>query len=239
MAGFALPKLRWLLVGAAAAGIWASTQEPPKREHWRKQREAESAQVEKKQAPKPAAQAARAPRPSEIVTASIPKPKKPSPRPETMRTTEKVRLRKEASTSSEVVAMLKGGMVVTASSTDGKWRRVSVDNLVGWVHTDYLAVAKPSAQIAVAKPDPGVAEIPRPQEAVASQRDARGVSQPQIVPASVVPVQPADKSLWGAMRPARAPQEGDCQCPYDLMLNGDQCGDRSAYAKGKGGECYF
>jgi hypothetical protein len=241
MAGFALPKLRWLLVGAAAAGIWASTQEPPKREHWRKQRETESAQIEKKQVPKPSAQAARAPRPSEIVTASIPKPKKPSPRPETMRTTEKVRLRKEASTSSEVVAMLKGGMVVTATSTDGKWRRVSVDNMVGWVHTDYLAVAKPSAQIAVAKPDPGVAEIPRPQEAVAArpQQDVAEMSEPRIVPASIAPVKPVDKSLWGAMRPARAPQEGDCQCPYDLMLNGNQCGDRSAYAKGKGGECYF
>jgi uncharacterized protein YgiM (DUF1202 family) len=232
MAGFALPKLRWLLVGAAAAGIWASTQEPPKRDHWRKQRETESAQVERKQVPKPGAKTTRAPRPSEMVTASIPKPQKPSPKPETMRTTEKVRLRKEATTSSDVIAILKGGMVVTATSTDGKWRKVSVDSLVGWVHMDYLA-ATPNAQISVAKPDPGVVEIPRPQESVA------GKSEPQIVPASVAPVQPVEKSLWGAMRPARAPQEGDCQCPYDLMLNGNQCGDRSAYAKGKGGECFF
>ena len=175
-----LPKLRWLLVGAAAAGIWASTQEPPKREHWRKQRESEFAQVEKKQAPKPAASAARPPSPSEIVTASIPKPQKPSLRPETMRTTEKVRLRKEASTSSDVVAMLKGGLTVTATSTDGKWRKVSVDDMVGWVHTDYLAASKPTGQLAIAKPDPGITEIPRPQEAVAPrQRDVAEMSDPR------------------------------------------------------------
>jgi hypothetical protein len=175
------------------------------------------------------------------VTASIPKPHKASPKPEILRTTEKVRLRKEPSTSSDVVAMLKGGMAVRATSTDGKWRKVSADNLVGWVHSDYLAGANPQMQAGVAKPDPGVATIPRPQEAVAPrpQQDVAEMSEPRIVPASVAPVQPVEKSLWGAMRPARAPQEGDCQCPYDLMLNGNQCGDRSAYAKGKGGECYF
>jgi len=31
------------------------------------------------------------------------------------------------------------------------------------------------------------------------------------------------------MRPARAPQGGDCQCPYDLMLDGSQCGEHSGY----------
>ena len=51
---------------------------------------------------------------------------------------------------------------------------------------------------------------------------------------------PSDKSVWGALRPARPPQGGDCQCPYDLMLSGQQCGERSAYAKGRAGaECYF
>ena len=31
------------------------------------------------------------------------------------------------------------------------------------------------------------------------------------------------------LRPTRAPQGGDCQCPYDLMLDGSQCGEHSAY----------
>lgn len=41
--------------------------------------------------------------------------------------------------------------------------------------------------------------------------------------------------------PSRSPQGGDCQCPYDLMLNGDQCGDHSAYViKGPDyAQCYF
>ena len=52
---------------------------------------------------------------------------------------------------------------------------------------------------------------------------------------------PSAGALWGAMRPVRPPQGGDCQCPYDLMLSGKQCGDHSAYArKGSAGvQCYF
>lgn len=30
-------------------------------------------------------------------------------------------------------------------------------------------------------------------------------------------------------QPLRQPQGGDCQCPYDLMLDGSQCGEHSAY----------
>jgi hypothetical protein len=179
--------------------------------------------------PKPVTTAARAPRPTDLVTSSIPKPQKPSTKPETLRTTEKVRLRKEASTSSDVVATLKGGLDVTATASDGKWRKVAVDGMVGWVHTDYLKAGGKSVQdlpVVAAAPSV-VAAIPRPKENITPKPAAISVSAP------------TDKSLWGAMRPARAPQEGDCQCPYDLMLNGNQCGDRSAYAKGKGGECYF
>ncbi len=207
------------------------TQEPPKREHWRKQRETEVAATEKKHAePKPVITAARAPRPTELVTSSIPKPQKPSARPETLRTTEKVRLRKEASTSSDVVATLKGGLSVASISAEGKWRKVSVDGMVGWVHSDYLKSAgKPAPEVAVVTTAPVVGEVPRPKENITSKPATAAI------PVST----PSDKSLWGAMRPARAPQEGDCQCPYDVMLNGKQCGDRSAYAKGKGGECYF
>ncbi len=225
MTGITLPKLRWLVVGAVAAGAWAMTQEPPKREHWQRQRQTETAApASRPSQSKPVATAPSAPRPSELVTSSIPKPQKPSLKPESLRTSEKVRLRKEASTSSDVVAMLKGGVDVIATSTDGKWRKVSVDGMVGWVHTDYL---QPVATSDDAPTSSVIAEIPRPKENL--------TSKPAALPVSA----PVEKSLWGAMRPARAPQEGDCQCPYDLMLNGNQCGDRSAYAKGKGGECYF
>lgn len=31
--------------------------------------------------------------------------------------------------------------------------------------------------------------------------------------------------------PLRKPQEGDCQCPYDLMIDGSACGERSAFAR--------
>ncbi len=158
-----------------------------------------------------------------MITSSIPRPQKPivaQPEPQTLRTTEKVRLRKDASTSSAVVAMLKAGQSVEASASEGKWRKVSVEGLVGWVHSDYLA-GKPAAS------STATAAIARPKAELA----------PQSRPAAAVPVvaSPADKSIWGALRPARPPQGGDCQCPYDLMLSGQQCGERSAYAKGKAG----
>jgi uncharacterized protein YraI len=228
MAGFMLPRLRWLVIGALAAGAWAMTQEPPKREHWQRQRTGESASVENKKPTEstPALAAAPAPKPSPMVTSSIPRPERPVARAEaeTLRTTEKVRLRKEASTASPVVAMLKAGQALEATATDGKWRKVAVDGMVGWVHSDYLTARRP-------RPTTEMAAVPRPRADVA----------PISEPAAAIPAvaSPADKSIWGAMRPARAPQGGDCQCPYDIMLNGQQCGERSAYARGKGAECYF
>jgi hypothetical protein len=49
-------------------------------------------------------------------------------------------------------------------------------------------------------------------------------------------------ALFGVgRRPLRAPQAGDCQCPYDLMINGSQCGERSAYSRRsrKNVQCYL
>jgi len=224
MAGFTLPKLKWLLIGAVAAGVWAMNQEPPKREHWQRQRAAERAPTAEKMA---RVEPRAVEKPSPIITSSIPRPQKPvvaAVETETLRTTEKVRLRRDASTSAAVVAMLKAGQSVEAGQTDGKWRKVSVDGMVGWVHGDYLTGKLAAAPTTVA--------VARPKVEVA----------PQSTPPAAVPVAaaPADKSLWGALRPARAPQGGDCQCPYDLMLNGQQCGERSAYAKGRSAaECFF
>lgn len=250
-----LPRLRWLVLGAVVAGAWAMMQEPPKREHWQRQRDSEQASVEKKKpepASVPAVAVAPESKPSELVTASIPRPEKPvAPVSATMRTTEKVRLRKEASTSSAVVATLKGGQTVEASVTEGKWRKVSADGMVGWVHGDYLKPGpSPSETVAaVPEPTPVVAVVPKlaPQAAPADSselafapRPKQDVApEPEAAPAAVPISLPEDKSMWGALRPTRAPQGGDCQCPYDLMLNGNQCGERSAYARGKGPQCYF
>ncbi|MDQ6434311.1 SH3 domain-containing protein [Mesorhizobium sp. LHD-90] len=248
-----LPRLRWLVLGAVVAGAWAMMQEPPKREHWQRQRD-EHASVEKKKPSPPAAVAAApAPKPAEIVTASIPRPQKPVARTETLLTSEKVRLRKEASTSSAVVATLKGGQPVEATVAEGKWRKVSVDGLVGWVHGDYLKAGSPSvarpadpmrptpavATVPQVAPAPELAFAPRPKEDVAPEPGAEPAVAEEPTPTAMPISLPEDKSMWGALRPARAPQEGDCQCPYDLMLNGKQCGERSAYAKGKGPQCYF
>ena len=225
MSGFALPKLKWLVIGAVAAGVWAMNQEPPKREHWQRQRVSETAPAEKK---KPSDEIRSVQKPSPMITSSIPRPQKPvaaQAEPETLRTTEKVRLRKDANTSSAVVAMLKAGQSVEASTIDGKWRKVSVDGLVGWVHGDYLT-GNPTI------PSIATAAVVRPKADVA----------PQPKPSAAVPAvaSPSDKSIWGALRPARPPQGGDCQCPYDLMLSGQHCGERSAYAKGRASaECYF
>ena len=35
--------------------------------------------------------------------------------------------------------------------------------------------------------------------------------------------------IGSGLRPVRAPQGGNCQCPFDLMLDGSQCGEHSAY----------
>jgi hypothetical protein len=229
MTGFKLPKLKWLLVGAVAAGVWAMNQEPPKREHWQRQRAAENAPAQEKMA-RVVPRAVE--KPSPIITSSIPRPQKPVAAPvvtEMLRTTEKVRLRRDASTSAAVVAMLRAGQPVEAGSSDGKWRKVSVDGMVGWVHGDYLTDKPAAALKPVAVPTP--VAVLRPKVAVA----------PQSTPPVAVPVAAnAEKSIWGALRPKRAPQGGDCQCPYDLMLNGQQCGERSAYAKGRSAaECFF
>ncbi len=236
MAGFKLPKLRWLLIGAAATGIWAATQEPPKRDHWQRRDAAETkAYEDKRQAavrrerPTPSVAAAPSPKPSALKTASIPRPQVNVAQEETLRVTEKVRLRKEATTSSDIVAVLAAGATVLGSETDGKWRRVRIDGKVGWVHSHYLDRSDPIADI--------VAAVPRPQKPIpdTTAQDTQEQAQPASMPSPA----PVDASIWGAMRPTRAPQGGDCQCPYDLMLSGKECGSRSAYSRGREVACYF
>jgi hypothetical protein len=223
MAGFALPKLRWLLIGAAAAGFWAMTQEPPSR------RAADVAHPPAKPVERradvpatPKKAVAPRPKPSQMATGSIPRPEKPvggnAAQSSSLFTTSRVHLRAKASTSSTIVTTLNSGRKVGVLARDGKWRLVSVDGQKGWVHGDYLG----ARSIA---PKTAVAEGPRPALPVQSR------------PAGSRPW----SSLIGGRHPARAPQGGNCQCPFDLMLNGKQCGDRSAWSRqgGRGVECYL
>jgi len=111
---------------------------------------------------------------------------------------------------------------------------VRVEGRTGWIHTDYLAKRDPIADI--------VASVPRPSEPIpnAGPQGEPRAQQEEPMPVSMpTGPEPVDASIWGAMRPLRAPQGGDCQCPYDLMLSGKQCGTRSAYSRGKAIACYF
>lgn len=235
MAGFALPKFRWLILGALAAGGWAMTQEAPPRLPVEGARQTASRSVE---APAPrrktVAQAEEAstatpsraqqprPRPSDIVTSSIPRPPKPVGA-ETGVTSAKVRLRAEASTDSKQVTWLKAGAKLKILESKGEWFKVSVDGRKGWVHGDYVSLSTPKPRA--------------PSETSVEQV----IAAPAVEPVRKVSSPRSDAPLWGALRPARAPQGGDCQCPYDLMLSGKQCGDHSAYVR-KGPQsvqCYF
>lgn len=178
------PKLRWLLAGALAAGIWvvrqdAQTPRPPERVG------AASTSVElPKTVPRPPR------RPQPTTTSSIVRPKRPVGG--ALTTLSRVRMRAEASLSAAVLTTLEAGQTVRVLARSGKWRQVSASGKSGWVHNDYLGKEKP----------------PRPRLPVAK---------------------PTPASATASLRPLRAPQGGDCQCPYDLMLDGDACGEHSAY----------
>ena len=135
MAGLALPKLRWLLAGGLAAGIWVVSQEkgvprPPERVPVFKSVAAPS---------RPAITLPRRverppPRPEKIVTGSISKPD----RPRILRTTTAVNLRQRADVGSPVIMTLAGGSRVREIARSGKWRLVTIDGSKGWVHANYL-----------------------------------------------------------------------------------------------------
>ncbi len=217
------------------------TQDPPKREHWQHQQGTDSGARKAMETaalkPTPETAAPPARRPPELTTSSIAPPEAglatrmdPDARPvETpdatdtaLWTTEKVKMRKEATTSSSVVTTLKGGQSVTVLASEGKWKKVSAGGRTGWVRDDFLAKADDLPAVAIIAPRP--------------KSDVGLMSKPAKTQTASAATPMSD---WGALRPARAPQGGDCQCPYDLMLNGKQCGDHSAYAKGRDASCFF
>lgn len=251
MAGFTLPKFRWLVLGAAAAGVWAMMQDVPRRApapaptSTAQREKAPSDRVTRKDLPavektaRAAPETPRAiqppePRPSPLVTSSIPRPvlgvgEKADGRK--LFATSRVRMRKDADTSSAVVTMLPRGQSVRLISKKGNWRLVSAGGTTGWVREDYLASSAPTSEVAVAEPKK--TQTPEPAKPQILAPPPRPLAEP-ILAADQPARQPAPLGRadgWSSMRPSRTPQGGDCQCPYDLMLSGRQCGDHSAYAR--------
>ncbi|MBN9074293.1 MAG: DUF4236 domain-containing protein [Rhizobiales bacterium] len=58
-------------------------------------------------------------------------------------TTASVRLREEPSTKAGIIKTIPAGAEVRQDRVEGKWRRVSAFNDVGWIHRDYLSEEKP------------------------------------------------------------------------------------------------
>ncbi|WP_188130551.1 SH3 domain-containing protein [Neomesorhizobium albiziae] len=188
------------------------------------------------------------PRPSkQLTTSSIKRPDKPVAQP--YYTKSRVRLREAMGTNARVITWLEQGEQATVLESSGKWRRVTVAGRKGWVHGDYLQLPDPDAprpQAPVAKTVPAKAVGPVPaakpkQPVVAARRE----KEPGLSAKPLESLAPAiSKPLAGLLqskRPARQAQRGDCQCPYDLMINGKECGDRSAYVmRGRANEqCYL
>lgn len=224
------------MVGAVGAGIWAMSQEPPQQRHKTGsaprpavslQQKAESPKVSKA-AEKPA------PRPSQLVTSSVARPDRPvpGPRPEhSLYTTTRVNLRSTADTAGAIVTTLEAGRAVKPILREGKWQLVSVEGRKGWILADYLNRSAPEAS----RPPQSVSNVPRPSQSVPGassgngrSRDQQPLTRPQSDGSSLVT---SVRTLFGEKKPLRAPQAGDCQCPYDLMINGSPCGERSAYSR--------
>ena len=178
MAGLALPKLRWLIAGAVATGLWVVYQEPvPKRTQERVAPTRQTVSIRQsapttqpdvpaRAAPLPNLFAAPPVRPSAMVTSSIVKPASPISKPDdTIRrqskTTARVRVRARPMADAAVVATLEPGKDVWELARSGKWRLVSIDGNAGWVHADYLGgglrpkvgvPGRPVAEAALKKP---------------------------------------------------------------------------------------
>ena len=264
MSGFALPSFRWLLAGAVAAGIWVAWQESGKPVP----KMPVGAMEQILHDDPPTQVALRLPnrvetppqRPDTIVTGAVTRPKTVDER--LLRTTTRVNLRQRASLDSAVVAKLDEGQTVKSLAASGEWRLVSVDGRKGWIHVQYLGrlkaeadrriavepeqKAKPRRKADLARDNQAEPELDRgaePEKEFVPQR--KFLSEFRIEPKAdvglTVRIERAERRSPVGRVPARAPQGGDCQCPYDVMLNGSQCGDHSACVlKGPDyAQCYF
>ncbi|WP_167388275.1 SH3 domain-containing protein [Ochrobactrum quorumnocens] len=124
----------------------------------------------------------------------------------------RVNMRAGPSTSTKVITAISRGATVKILNYRSGWFSVSYANHVGWVSEKYISQQRPLTET-------------RPVRALK-----------MIVPTA--PAHSAPVSRSG--QPVRSPYVGTCDCPYDLMRNGHQCGGRRAYRKPGGGNpiCY-
>lgn len=163
MAKSSLPKFRWLFAGALAAGIWVVVDDmhaprPPARISGHKAVAPKARPAAERQAAarptaakpdddKPAltgslpeAFAAPPSRPSRMITGAIGKPDQQARL--LLQTTSRVRLRSRAAIEGRILAQLEAGRSAREIARLGKWRLVDADGIIGWIHADYLVVAK-------------------------------------------------------------------------------------------------
>lgn len=155
---------------------------------------------------------------SELVPVSIEEPKpdrnivSDSARYEYFVTTARLRVRSSPSTNAAIMKTLDKGAQVATTARLGEWYQVPLDgSSAGWVHGGYLS--KPTLDEPARLFAPSK---PRRREAIAQPQRRSG-------------------------EPIRAPYVGTCDCPYDIMRNGQRCGGRSAYSRPGGRQpiCYM
>ena len=110
----ALPKFRWLVIGAIAAGVWVVREDM--------------------KGPRPPERVPPA-KPQKIVTGSVTRPDKPT----FVQTKAKVFVRAQARPDAPIIATLGPRTVMRELARLGDWRLVMGDGRKGWVRADYLA----------------------------------------------------------------------------------------------------
>ena len=224
MAGFALPKLRWLIVGAVAAGVWVIKHDPIDGErHVISQPSRSSAQ--RKQGPLPNICQRRPPRRRQAADASATQNRDQFD--QIGRTTRLSGFLHDIARAPP----LEGCRKCTHCGNSRTRHRSDGPGAFRKVAPDYRRRTKGLG--ARRLPGSNGSPAPRPKQVVAkaTKNNHRAGFPSWITRSRMSPV---------SRRPARPPQHGDCQCPYDLMIDGKQCGDRSAYVMraGKPG-CYL
>ncbi|MGB3390143.1 MAG: SH3 domain-containing protein [Pseudaminobacter sp.] len=203
------------------------SQEPPSRHKTETPRPVASVQ-RKAEVPKmPKRVETPVPRPAQIVTGSVARPENPlSERraDDSLYTTTRVNMRATANRAAPIVTTLSAGAAVKPILREGKWQLVSVHGRKGWILGDYLRRPGPDA------PRPSLSVPGTAGAKLSFGSEQKGSSRPQSDHPSSLMLKA--KALFGGERkPLRAPQEGNCQCPYDLMIDGSPCGERSAYSQ--------
>lgn len=132
------------------------------------------------------------------------------PKVQWLYTTAKVRVRAAPDSSAPALDTLDPGELIQSNFWDNGWYNVTVSARVGWIQGNYLTAVKP-------------ASLPSNSSVGQSPQSAKKVKP---------------RSVRGD--PVRDPYVGKCDCPYDLMADGSQCGGLSTYSRaGDGSGCYW